>query len=262
MKKFAFGRNWDKYVKRMSQEDYFGAKASLTELIPDLRSRTFLDVGCGSGLFSIAACALGAKKVTGFDVDPECISASKNLLERASQWDSDIDRDRIEFKLESILNEELAVEPYDVVYSWGVLHHTGRMYRSFDAVRNLVARKGRLVIAIYNKHFTSPVWKMIKYTYIKSPNFLKTLLVVLVMMVKLPAVLIITRQNPFKKKRGMRYWTDIVDWVGGYPYEYASVDEVSRFFTDRGFTLTKLTKTKGFTGCNEFVFEKTDDSSQ
>lgn len=256
MDRFAFGKNWRDFCESLQYEDYAAAKESLKRLVPDLHGKTFLDVGCGSGLFSISASALGAKKVLGFDFDQDSISASQKILEIVSQWDSDVKKDTIEFKVESILNENINIERHDVVYSWGVLHHTGDMYTAFERIKNLVAENGALVLAIYNKHFTSPVWKLIKYTYVKSPSFIKKILIFLVMLIKFPIVLIIWRRNPFKKRRGMHFYTDIVDWVGGYPYEYASADEVTEFFEARGFKLIKLIKTKGFTGCNEFVFEK------
>jgi SAM-dependent methyltransferase len=256
MNRFAFGKNWDDFSRRLQYEDYLAAKESLKKLVPDLQDKTFLDVGSGSGLFSIAASALGAKKVLGFDFDQDSISASQKILETVSQWDSDIKKDTIEFRIESILNEDISVKQHDIVYSWGVLHHTGDMYTAFENIKNLVAENGTLVLAIYNKHFTSPVWKLIKYTYVKSPNFIKKVLIFLIMLIKFPVVLVISRRNPFKKRRGMHFYTDIVDWVGGYPYEYASVSEVTYFFEARGFKLVKLNKTKGFTGCNEFVFEK------
>lgn len=256
MEHFAFGENWKDFSQRVRSEDYSSAKESLRKLVPNLRDKTFLDVGCGSGLFSIAASALGAKKVLGFDVDLESVSTSRRLLESIAQWDPDIRADAIEFKVESILNEKVDQEQYDVVYSWGVLHHTGCMHRAFDAITKLVGENGILVIAIYNKHFTSPIWRVIKYAYTKSPRFIQKMIVFLVLPIKFLAVLVISRQNPLKKRRGMHYYTDIVDWVGGYPYEYASVAEVTCFFESRGFKLMKLTRTKGFTGCNEFVFGK------
>jgi SAM-dependent methyltransferase len=256
MDRFAFGKNWDDFSGRLQYEDYIAAKESLKRLVPDLHSKTFLDVGCGSGLFSIAASALGAKKVLGFDFDKDSIAASQKLIEIISQWDSDVKKDTINFEAGSILDDNISVERYDVVYSWGVLHHTGDMYAAFERIKNLVVENGALVLAIYNKHFTSPVWKLIKYTYVKSPSFIKKILIFLVMLIKFPIVLIVTRRNPFKKRRGMHFYTDIVDWVGGYPYEYASTGEVTDFFESRGFKLKKLNKTKGFTGCNEFVFEK------
>ncbi|OHB61150.1 MAG: hypothetical protein A2167_04750 [Planctomycetes bacterium RBG_13_46_10] len=256
MDRFAFGKNWDDFSARLQYEDYIAARESLKKLVPDLQGKTFLDVGCGSGLFSIAASALGARKVLGFDFDRDSVAASEKLIEIISRWDGDVKKDTIEFNVGSILNENISLEQYDVIYSWGVLHHTGDMYAAFECIKNLVAEKGTLVLAIYNKHFTSPVWKLIKYTYVKSPNFIKKILIFLVMLIKFPAVLIVSQRNPFKKRRGMHFYTDIVDWVGGYPYEYASVSEVTDFFQARGFKLAKLNKTKGFTGCNEFVFEK------
>ena len=255
-KRFDFGKNWETFSEKLQPENYFNAKKSLAELIPNIKNKTFLDVGCGSGLFAIAASALGAKKIVGFDFDPQCISTSIKLLNKVSQWDQDVKKNTIEFKVESILNENINPEQYDVVYSWGVLHHTGNMYKAFDAIINLVAENGTLVIAIYNKHFTSPVWKAVKYTYVKSPIFIKKILVFGTLAIKSLAVIITSGQNPFKKGRGMSYYTDIVDWVGGYPYEYASSDEVVQFFEAYGFKLKKLIKTKGFTGCNQFVFEK------
>jgi 2-polyprenyl-6-hydroxyphenyl methylase/3-demethylubiquinone-9 3-methyltransferase len=256
MERFAFGENWRNFSKRLTNEDYLNAKKSVRELVGDLTGKTVLDIGCGSGLFSIAASALGAKKVVGFDYDPQCVSTAKDMLEHIRPWDSKIRADLIEFSANSILNDNLAVEPADLVYSWGVLHHTGDMYKAFEASARLVAKKGTLAIAIYNKHFTSPVWKMIKYTYVKSPAIIRKLLIWLVLIVKVPAVMLTSCRNPFSKERGMSYYYDIVDWVGGYPYEYASVDEVTKFFEQRGFKLRKLIKTQGFTGCNEFVFER------
>ena len=258
MARFAFGENWRRFSEQLQPQDYLSAKESLKALVPDLTGKTFLDAGCGSGLFSIAASALDTRKVVGLDVDPEAVSTAKTLLEKVSQWDPDVRKETIEFRVKSILDEDIDREQYDIVYSWGVLHHTGDMYRAFDTVKDLVAAKGALVIAIYNKHFTSPIWKLIKYTYVKSPGFVKKSIVFSVLIIKLLTALIISRENPFKRRRGMHYYTDIVDWVGGYPYEYASPDEVADFFESRGFKLIKLIRTKGFTGCNQFVFERVD----
>jgi 2-polyprenyl-6-hydroxyphenyl methylase/3-demethylubiquinone-9 3-methyltransferase len=256
MDRFAFGDNWKAFSQRIGPQDYQKAKASVQRLVPDLEGKTFLDVGCGSGLFSMAASSLGASQVIGFDVDPASIEASRTLLDKVVAWDIAIRKERVRFEVESILNPSLDRSQYDVVYSWGVLHHTGQMHKAFEAIKDLVRPGGRLVIAIYNRHWTAPIWKAIKWTYVKLPRFLRFLIVWPILLVKLLVAILVLRQNPFNRDRGMRYYTDIVDWVGGYPYEYASIQEITDFFQARGFRRVKAIPTQGFTGCNEFIFEK------
>ena len=256
MDRFAFGENWKDFSERIGPQDYEKAKASVQRLVPDLQGKTFLDVGCGSGLFSMAASSLGASQVVGFDVDPVSVETSRVLLDKVTTWDRAVRKDRVRFEVESILNPNLTHTQYDVVYSWGVLHHTGAMTAAFEAIRDRVRPGGTLVLAIYNRHWTSPIWKVIKGTYIRLPRPLRPVIVWPILVVKFLVATLIWRHNPFQRDRGMRYYTDVVDWVGGYPYEYASVPEVRDFFQARGFRLLKAIPTQGWTGCNEFVFEK------
>ena len=257
MDRFAFGDNWKAFSQRIGPQDYEKAKASVQRLVPDLQGKTFLDVGCGSGLFSMAASSLGASQVVGFDVDPASVEASRTMLDKVAAWDIAIRKDRVRFEVESILNPSLARSPYDVVYSWGVLHHTGEMRKALEVVKDLVGPGGRLAIAIYNRHWTAPIWKAIKWTYVKLPRFLRPLIVWPILLVKFLVAILVLRQNPFNRDRGMRYYTDIVDWVGGYPYEYASIQEIQDLVCAKGFECLRVRPARVPTGCNEFVFRRT-----
>lgn len=159
---------------------------------------------------------------------------------------------------------------WDVVYSWGVLHHTGAMWQALENVGPLVAEGGRLFIAIYNDQGGwSRRWRVLKRTYNKLPKVLRPLFAFLVMA---PRELRFFALASLKGKpwtyfdniinyaehstRGMSYWHDLIDWIGGYPFEVAKPEEIFDFYRHRGFTLRQLRTCAGGIACNEFVFEK------
>ncbi len=250
---FNFGENWQKFSENSLDADKFkDAVDSLQNLIgiEKIKDRSFLDIGCGSGIFAIAASLLGAKKVTGIDISKESVQASKNNKDKFAP------QNNVEFFHKSIFDEDM-FEPdsFDIVYSWGVLHHTGNMYNAIDIASRLAAPDGLFVIAIYNKHWSSGTWKLIKRFYNVMPKPVKWLMIWIFYFIIALAKLIVTRKNPFaKKKRGMNFYHDIVDWVGGYPYEYAGKDEIIKYMAGKNFKCLKYVKPLVPTGCNEFVF--------
>jgi 2-polyprenyl-6-hydroxyphenyl methylase/3-demethylubiquinone-9 3-methyltransferase len=263
--RFEFGKNWAWFLEKLNEDRITDAMNSLCVMLEtnSLVGRSFLDIGSGSGLFSLAARRLGAR-VHSFDYDPNSVGCTQDLrrrffpddpdwaIEQGSALDSDFVR---------------SLGKFDVVYSWGVLHHTGDMWTALSNAALPVSSGGRLFIAIYNDQGTASIrWKKSKRLYNRMPNGLKFLVV-------WPSFWVLCWRNLVKDTlrlqplksireydkgggRGMSFRQDLIDWVGGYPFEFATPEQIFDFYRERRFEMTKLRTVGGSLGCNEFVFRK------
>lgn len=265
--RFEFGKNWSRFLALLNESRILQAEASLKKMLETdhLRGKSFLDVGSGSGLFSLAARRLGAR-VHSFDYDPHSVACTSELRRRCFPKD-----DSWTVEEGSALDSDYlkSLGRFDVVYAWGVLHHTGQMWTALDNVQLPVAPGGKLFISIYNDTGTqSRRWKWIKKKYNDLPHLLRAPFVVSVIapgeakralrsLLSLnPAEYVRSWTRYGEGQRGMSRWHDIVDWVGGYPYEVAAPEEVFDFYRARGFTLTRLICGGVGLGCNEYVFTR------
>jgi 2-polyprenyl-3-methyl-5-hydroxy-6-metoxy-1,4-benzoquinol methylase len=264
--RFEFGENWSRFLSTLDEAKIAKAEESLRAMleVEDLSGRSFLDIGSGSGLFSLAARRLGAR-VHSLDYDPNSVACAMELRRRFFNGDA-------EWVVQegSALDEEYirSLGLFDVVYSWGVLHHTGEMWRALANAALPVAPAGKLFVAIYNDTGSqSTRWKWIKRTYNRLPRLLRPPFALAMMAPEegkaMLRSLVLLRPSEYARRwtrydenRGMSRWHDIVDWVGGHPYEVAKPEEIFDFYRERGFNLTKMKCGGVGLGCNEFVFEK------
>lgn len=264
-RRFGFGANWRRLVEALDPERVEQAERSLAEMLSldDLNGRRFLDAGSGSGLFSLAARRMGASVVS-FDVDPDSVACTSTLSDRYFPGDPDW-----LVKHGSLLDGTFlaTLGDFDVVYCWGVAHHTGNMWHALDNLSRCVGPGGSLIVAIYNDQgWVSSVWTSIKRKYNVLPSPVRPLFAALfVPLLWGPAFgrdILLGQPGrtwrTYKQQRGMSPLVDVTDWVGGYPFEVAKPDEIFHFFFTRGFFLEKIRTAGGRAGNNEFTFRRDD----
>jgi 2-polyprenyl-3-methyl-5-hydroxy-6-metoxy-1,4-benzoquinol methylase len=262
--RFEFGKNWQRFLGTLNDHRILEADRSLQAMlgVADLQGTSFLDMGSGSGLFSLAARRLGAR-VHSFDFDPQSVACTRELKRRFFADDpawtieegSALDRAYL-----------ASLGKFDLVYSWGVLHHTGGMWQALENATIPVTRGGRLFIAIYNQQlYWTPLHTLLKRAYVGAPRPLNWLIAGILIFFHVLRGLVkdlVFLRNPlarfrnYDRSRGMSWWHDCLDWIGGYPFETATPQAIFDFFQQRGFVLERLTTCGGGPGCNQFVFRK------
>ncbi|SFI07088.1 class I SAM-dependent methyltransferase [Planctomicrobium piriforme] len=264
-RRYAFGKNWSSFLTTLDDARIEIAMQSLRDLlgVDTLEGRTFLDVGSGSGLFSLAARKLGAD-VTSFDYDNDSVACAIELRKRY-----ETDPARWSIQQGSALDEPFlnSLGTFDVVYSWGVLHHTGDMWRALDLASNACRSGGLLAIALYNDQgWRSRGWRRVKQIYCSGAagRAAMTLAFYPYFAARTALVSLVRRQNEFaayRRHRGMSIVHDWRDWLGGLPFEVARFDDVVSFFACRDFELVRGTRTHRL-GCHEFVFCKSPEAQR
>ncbi len=263
--RFGFGENWLEFEGGgVKEKEIVLAQKSLQDWLglDDLQGKTFLDIGSGSGLFSLAAREMGAEKVYSIDYDEQSVECTKRISMRETMphsWTWTIERGNVLDRayMKNFYNS------YDIVYSWGVLHHTGNMMLALEQAGKCVKENGILFISIYNDQgIESKIWKKVKKVYNQVSERKKRILLVFSSLYlygykRTGMILKSSESKNLKTERGMNEYTDLIDWVGGYPFEYVAPEKIITFYLNRGLELKKLMAPgRKYGGCNQYLFVK------
>lgn len=259
---FEFGENWADLAEKLTPDHVARSTESLARLLPEgLSDASFLDIGCGSGLSAVAAARLGAARIEAVDIDENSVRTAENVL---AQFAPDVPR---RVRLATVFDLSPDRDGlFDVVHSWGVLHHTGDMVRAVRTAAALVRPGGLFVVALYNKTRLCGAWTVEKRLYSRAPKVVQRIAQLAYASIHLPRHAITHRRDAlalireYSARRGMNYWNDVHDWLGGYPYESATPDEADamvgqEFARERAFITVGRLGLFG-SGCNEFVYRR------
>jgi 2-polyprenyl-6-hydroxyphenyl methylase/3-demethylubiquinone-9 3-methyltransferase len=261
---FAFGRNWASYAELIDEPRIAEAKDGLVRLLgrETLAGKSFLDLGCGSGLHAVAAARLGASRIVAVDIDPDAVATTRRVLPRHAPNAS--------FEARELSVFDLAPETcgrFAVVYSWGVLHHTGAMREAMERAAGAVEPGGLFAFALYHRTRMCAFWAGEKRWYSRATPRAQALarkvyVALLRLRFRLAGRDFRAYVAGYKSMRGMDFAHDVHDWLGGYPYESISAPEVEALMRRLGFAhvrsfTTPVTIGLFGSGCDEYVYRRT-----
>ena len=251
---FAFGRNWRSFSRVVSEDALDKAKRDILAWLgpQGVAGKTVLDIGSGSGIHSLCFHRLGAASVVSLDVDPQSVACTRRCWEKAGKpanW-------RVEqlIVLDSHAMDSLG--RFDLIYSWGVLHHTGRMWDAIGTASALAKPgAGRLWISLYADGPNYELNLAQKRRFNRWPWLLRQAYVfrILLQMWRHERSQGKKLRDWFWRDRGMNAYHDTIDWLGGLPYEVASVAEVTEFLAARGWAPERIDE-RAEGDCSIFLF--------
>ncbi|MGB8953166.1 MAG: methyltransferase domain-containing protein [Candidatus Aminicenantales bacterium] len=235
---------WTEYIPEYAaSEKHWGLFYSAEEV----KGRTVLDAGCGTGIFSIIFARNGAEKVVGIDISPGSLQTAQSLKEKFGLRNA-------EFRKQDMLKLPFGEETFDIVWAWGTVHHTTDPFGAIEELTKVLRTGGSLLLAVYRRTKLTFIHEAIRKTLVRTPRKTWTALSKILAFFLGPVVFFFKKRE--KSRKGEKLEELILDWYFVPIRHYYTSEEIESFLKSRGLAVEKFLPASGrFNSTSNFIFK-------
>jgi len=213
----------------------------------EIKNKTVLDAGCGTGIFSIIFANNGAAKVTGIDISEGSLNTAQNLKKKFALGN-------VEFLKEDMLHLPFPDENFDIVWAWGTVHHTTDPFQAINELIRVLKKDGSLLLAVYTRTRLTFIHEIIRKTLIHTPKKTWKLISKILAIFLSPVVFFFKKRE--KSRKGEKLEELIMDWYFVPIRHYYRPSEIQDFLESKGFQIEKFLPASGrFNSTSNFIFK-------
>ncbi|MFQ6107920.1 MAG: class I SAM-dependent methyltransferase [Candidatus Aminicenantales bacterium] len=213
----------------------------------EVLNKSVLDAGCGTGVFSIIFARMGALSVVGIDI-------SKRSLERAQRQADQLGLQNATFQKVNMLRLPFTDACFDIVWSWGSVHHTADPFGCLAELIRVLKPGGSLLVAVYRRTGLTFLHETLRKGLIRLPSKYWIPFSRFLSLVAAPGISLFKKRD--KSRKGEKLEQLLFDWFF-VPIRHSYLpEEIKSFLVKRGLVIKKYLPFSGrFNSTSNFIFK-------
>jgi ubiquinone/menaquinone biosynthesis C-methylase UbiE len=213
----------------------------------EVKGKSVLDAGCGTGIFSIIFATNGAGRVTGIDISEGSLQTARGLKKKFNLENAD-------FQKQDMLALPFSDESFDIVWAWGTVHHTTDPFRAITELLRILKPSGSILLAVYKRTRLTFLHEIIRKTLLRAPRKTWKGLARVMAFFLSPVIFLFKKRE--KSRRGEKLEELIIDWYFVPIRHYYKPEEIRGFLEERGLVIEKYLPASGrFDSTSNFIFK-------